>query len=585
MQGGQSNLLMEAMRSRSYLLKFISPILVASYLLSSPAQGAPPKVDFLFPAGGMIGSDVVIEAGGEFPTWPATVWTSENALQWTALEEKGKFRVQLSTNAAPGAHWIRFLTASGSSAPKLFLAGSLKEESEKEPNNGVAQAEVINGLPVTINGRLEKTDDTDCFKVRLQAGQWLIAWVEGYGIDSPIDPLLHVLDEEGIERAFNHDRKRLDPFLAFQADREGSFVVQVAAFAFPPRADVRFAGQNSAVYRLNLSHGPVGAYVFPPAIRAGARSGVLVEGWNLSTNREVNAITVRVDASGVMAGEHFVPEAFGFLHNELSLWASELNEEIEREPNGTFSEALPVEVPYGMSGRIEPAGDIDGIRFHAARGEKVEFRASAREIGSPLDVLLRVMNGAGAELARADDQKGNADGLLVWEAPADGEYGFFVSDLLGRGGPGMVYRIGIRKPAPAVRLSTEQSSVVVEAGKMAEMEVRFARENGFKEPLGIVVEGLPEGTKATIPAVLEKDEAIKIEIEAANEAKAGHWPIRVWAARVGSTPPLLERGIVVVRGQNAPAGHLLVNEISDVWLTVVAAPEEKKAESNEKPAR
>ena len=96
---------------------------------------------------------------------------------------------------------------------------------------------------------------------------------------------------------------------------------------------------------------------------------------------------------------------------------------------------------------------MDVYAFHAAAGQKLTFDLLGRRLGSRLDSFLRVMDGAGKELASNDDAVGK-DSRLEWSPPAAGDYYVQVSDIVGEGGDNYGYRLEIT-PTPAREAVTE----------------------------------------------------------------------------------------------------------------------------------
>ncbi|MDG2124752.1 MAG: hypothetical protein P8J87_13690, partial [Verrucomicrobiales bacterium] len=111
---------------------------------------------------------------------------------------------------------------------------------------------------LTIEGRLDPGGDVDLFAIPLESGTTLNARVLAYALGSPIDPLLHIRDASGTRLKFNHDATgtTLDPTLSFTAPSTSTYTVQLAAFAHPPQANIRFAGSAISVYRLTLDLAP-----------------------------------------------------------------------------------------------------------------------------------------------------------------------------------------------------------------------------------------------------------------------------------------------------------------------------------------
>src|SRR5205085_5904468 len=101
--------------------------------------------------------------------------------------------------------------------------------------------------------------------------------------------------------------------------------------------------------------------------------------------------------------------------------------------------------PSVANGRIEQPGDADAWSFAATKGTPLRIEVRAARLGSPLDAVLVIKDGAGNELAQADDLPGGSpDCELLFAAPADGEYVAEVRDrFASRGAPSFAYRLRI----------------------------------------------------------------------------------------------------------------------------------------------
>lgn len=231
-------------------------IAVLSLLVAgtSPLLAAPPKVDSIFPAGGQRGTDFDVSVAGQLEPWPLAATCDEPRIQFSPDDkEKGKFRVSVAGEVDPGAYLVWFSNKDGVTSPRLFVVGV---EAEQEQAGSETMVLPATELPLTVNGRLESGGDVDRFSIELDAGQSLVASVVGYAIDSPIDPLLHLRGPAGEPLAFNHDATQLglDPRLVFAAPAGGTYELLLSAFAYPPQANIQFAGGATSIYRLTLGH-------------------------------------------------------------------------------------------------------------------------------------------------------------------------------------------------------------------------------------------------------------------------------------------------------------------------------------------
>ena len=487
-------------------------------LLVASAPAEVPVLDYLFPAGGQRGTNVTISAGGKLEPWPAKIWSDTPGLEFQAGTNQNAFTVQIAKEVPHGVHLVRAYTADGASAPRWFVVGGQNELLEKEPNDNVRQAQRIESLPVTLNGQLEKRGDVDSFEVKLTAGQWLVARVEAYGIGSPMDPTLHLLDEHGVRIAFASDTQNADPLLTHRVERTGTYFLQLVAFAHPPGADVQFTGGKAAVYRLAISAGvPV-----TDAVPEGEPPG-----------------------------------------SKLEL--------LEAEPNNSIAQAQAVTVPVVVRGRIDPAGDEDRFVFMAKPGEQFDFQLRSARFGFPLDAVLRVEDMAGKQLARDDDSAGSQDPQLIWTAPAAGAYVMAVSDLTQKGGPAFVYRLEMKPLLPDFKVTIDQHAYRLEAGKTNEIKLSVTRLHGHKAGLGVTFIGLPEGVTAKAAEIPAAGGEVKVTLAATAEAKIVSQPFRVLVNATDNRKPESHAAAFELRPKDA-AGDVLITHTDSIWLSVIPKP-------------
>jgi hypothetical protein len=88
-------------------------------------------------------------------------------------------------------------------------------------------------------------------------------------------------------------------------------------------------------------------------------------------------------------------------------------------------------------------------RIAAKKGARLSVEVVAQRLGSPLDPLLRVLDGTGRELIAVDDSPGlGADARLEFHAPKAGDYFVEVRDTRHAGGPRHRYRLRLADPLP-----------------------------------------------------------------------------------------------------------------------------------------
>ncbi len=537
-------------------VRFATCALVVSLLTMAVerACAAGPEPRSLLPAGGQRGSTVEVTASGKFPKWPVQTWIDRAGLAITPGADKGKLSIVVSPQAVGGVYWLRLFDADGAAAPLPFIVGTLPEVLEQEPNSSVSKAQTLSSSAVVVNGKLGANGDVDMFAVPLQAGQTLVASLEGHEtIGSPVDSVLQILSTRGHVLAYNHDQHGLDPQIVFTAPTAGNYLVRVFGFPSTPNQTIGFAGGDQYVYRLTVTTGPFVDYPWPLAVTRGRETQVELFGWNIPN--PLKSLLLRP------TGER--AEIFDAQLANVASVAVEGHETIvEVEPNGPAS-TQPIELPITISGRIDSRRDVDVFSFSGHKDEALTFQLESRALGYPLDAVLEVTDAAGKSLARVDDVGQRRDAVLAFSPPADGQYRIAVSDLNHAGSSRHVYRLRATKTQPDFDVTADAHSYVVTPGKPTEITLTVDRRNGFDEDIALAVGGLPPFVTAPPTVSAGKGESakvVKITLTATAEAFSG--PIRITC----ESPDPAKRSHL--------AEFTLAAQIartSDLWLTVAPA--------------
>ena len=117
----------------------------------------------------------------------------------------------------------------------------------------------------------------------------------------------------------------------------------------------------------------------------------------------------------------------------------------EKEPNGAFATAQPVESGRTIQGSISGALDVDVFKIEGKKGETWTFDVEAQRRGSVLDPMLTVHTSAGQILAVSDDTASSRDSTIKVVLPADGAYTVTLMDAHNAGGAMHVYLLRARR--------------------------------------------------------------------------------------------------------------------------------------------
>lgn len=450
-------------------------------MFGAPAvvSAAAPEVKALFPAGVQVGTSVTAKVVGTPGTAPVQAWCDRSDLTLQVSEKGEELTVTAAADAPAGIAWIRLSNAEGASSLRPFLVGLLPEVVESEPNNTRAEAQALPAGGVTVNGVLHKRGEVDTFSVPLQAGQTLIASVESsYTLGSPMDGVLQLLTPDGFVIEQNDDDHGADPQVVFTVPVDGDYRLRLFAFPREPDSSIEYSGRDEYVYRLTATAGPFVDRV-EPAPGAGPDSFAL-KGWNLPS--DAPPATIPIDA-GTARGALPYPGNWPF-------------ERMPVGPNPLRHDALssdsPVSLPAVIWGTIAAAAEQDVIAIPCVKGAKVSISVCAREIASPLDPLIQILDPAGSVLQTTDDEGPDLDPAVTFEPPADGTYRIVIRDRFAHGGERYVYAAEIGPATPAPQLGVEKDAYVVAAGETLEIPVTLSGLTAVAD-LAVTMEGLPEG--------------------------------------------------------------------------------------------
>ena len=560
----------------SFLVLLFLPLLPGS---ASRPLAAAPVLDQIYPVAVPAGATTTVAAVGKIGTWPPQVWTDAPGIAFRAEKTAGQFSVEVSGETPIGPHLIRVFNETGASALRFLIVTAGPQGTEVEPNDEFTKPQVVEQLPVTINGRLNKGGDVDSFAVTLDAGQTLIAAVEAYVLASPVDAVLRLVDTQGLELALNHDDGRtLDPKLVWTAKTAGTYVLQLFGFAHPATADVKFTGSDACVYRLHLSHGPQVGYTVPLGLQRAKPAKLRVFGWNLG---ELAGQELEVDAAASTADSSQVTWRRPEFENGLALPLGDGPEWEETNfPRRVGEEPAPTP-PFAVTGCIEKMGEEDRFGFAAAKGDKLVLEIQSAALGFPLDAWLAIQDATGKELVRNDDGS-SADPLLEWTAPATGSYVAVVGSVLHRAGADHLYRLSVQPARPRLEAIIAESGFAIEPGKTVKIKITARRVQGFNAKVAFSVAELPAGLTANPVELGGTEKEVTVELTAAADAPPFNGPVQIQFHEENSDAIQLaiHEMASTTLNNGVPQGFrdLVIRSTDKLWLTVLAASKPKLAE-------
>jgi len=487
--------------------------LVATFALVSTAHGQAPRITSLSPMAVAPGQSTEVTLIGTDLAAPTGVWNTFGPAFAVKLSGKDKngtakdrvaYDITAPKDATVGVRAIRVATAGGVSnvrpiliddLPTLAMAANTKPEQAQELP-----------LPVAVEGTCTQ-EAFHYFKFRGEAGQRIAIDVWARRLGSALDSVVRVLDSQGRDIGYSDDDD------AAEADSRVSVVLPAAGEYLIELRDIRYQGGPQHRFRMRVGDLPLVSTPYPLAIPRGATTNVTLLG---AASEPTCSAEVAVPADYKAKTMTIAAKATGGKSSTpVTIAVSDRVEQLELEPNDTLETGSPIDLNGAINGRFNLPGDRDYYRFEAKKGDRWLFDGKTRCYGVPSDLLLRIYDSTGKQVAEADDS-GLDEGSLDFACAADGKYLLMVDELLGRGGANHVYRIEINKFEPGFTLSLEvdtKAQVTPEPFNAprggAFVTKVAANRRGYTGPINLSIEGAGEGLKYTNNIIAEgKNDAL-----------------------------------------------------------------------------
>lgn len=482
--------------------------------LAVPAWAFSPVLNRIDPPGGQAGTEVEVKFRGARLAGISGALFYQTGISLAGLNTKdpknATAKLTIAADAPLGEHALRLAGPGGVTELRTFWVGPFPTVDEKEPN-APDQPQRIE-LNRTVHG-VADNEDEDGFVVKLKKGRRLSAEVEAMRLGRTMfDASLAILDERGFELATCDDAPllRTDAFVSVIAPADGDYRVVVREAAYQ--------GNGGCRYRLHIGTFPRPAAVFP----TGGKPGEAIEFTFLGDPAGPfrNSITLPKEARDIFPvfpeqdGER-APSPHRITVSPLPSARDGGPDEIVRLPDP----------PCAAQGILDVPGKVDRFLFHANKGDRLDIRAIARSLRSPLDPVVSILEAKGKWLAGNDDQ-GSPDSLLNWTCPADGDYRVQIRDHLHRTGGDFTYRIEITGKQPTLRASLPtvervnsqkwKTFPVPKGGRYAAV-VNLKREDHGSDSI-FEAESLPAGVTLHAPRVSRNVSSFPIVLEAAPDA-------------------------------------------------------------------
>ncbi len=488
------------MKSASRLLAVALFVLAATPLAAQPPAPPNPQAPNLAPVqplGVQRGTSIDLTLTGTNLQEPTGLWTSFPARVTIPTDAKNgtlptslRVKLEVPRDAPLGFHTIRLATKRGMSNARLFCVDDLPQVLENNTNRTPKTAQAV-PVPCVVIGRAD-AEATDYFKVTVKANQRLAFEVLGRRLGSAFDPQLTLLDaatERELPGGFSNDAPGL------QTDARVVYTFKNAGDVLVAIRDVSYRGGADFHYRLRIGDFPCATTPLPLAVKRGSKtqvrfSGPAVEG--------VSPVEVQAPTDPAVTAIQVAPKGASGLHGwPVELHLSDLDEQLEKEPNNDPKQANRINVPGAITARFEEKDDTDCFVVKLLKGKRYIIEAHSSEHHSPTEVYMVLRNDKGAQLSASNPALAPR---LDFTAPADGDYTLAVEHLHSWGGPDEVYRVTVTPFEPSYSLTLNIDRWDVAPGGTVSIPIFLARA-GYNGPVEVSVLG-PKGISGsvTIPA-------------------------------------------------------------------------------------
>jgi hypothetical protein len=193
---------------------------------------------------------------------------------------------------------------------------------------------------------------------------------------------------------------------------------------------------------------------------------------------------------------------------------------MEQEPNDTVAKATKISPPVEIHGTFGKPGDRDRYEFIAGKGERLEFRAASRSLGSSCDLVLQLDSAEGQRLARSNPSASD-EGALTHTFTNGGTYRLTVHEASGAHGSNLFYRITAR-PAAGFALTLDTDRVNVPPGGAFDLKITAAR-GDHKGAIQLALENFPGAKILTNGVIAEGKTNVTMKVRVPESLKPGTW--------------------------------------------------------------
>ncbi|WP_439629799.1 hypothetical protein [Gemmata sp.] len=451
--------------------------------------------------------------------------------------EPGKlvFDLAVAADAPVGVCGLRLATRDGLTNAVLFHLEDLPVK-ERAPGD----TPVSLSPPACVVGTFTE-GAADRYAVTVTAGERVCFEAVANRLGKDADPLLTVRDSAG---AFVLERDN-DPGLYFDF-RFGHTFAKAGTYTLELR-DARLKASEHNHYILRVGRFPTERVAGVPAASVPDRvSGTFMTSPKRAGDQGSAWVPVSTAEGPVTVARDFDESRDGGFAEATSPAAqvaflmtparANLFQPLARSVALGRFQATPAAVPGSLCGVLRKPGRPVAFVVPLAKGERIFVRAESKVLNSPADLEVSVTDRFGREQRRAADGPTGAEASLDFTAPATGEYGIVVRDVLRDGSDSHAFCLRVRSdPFPPV-LTAEVEGLTVPQGSYQTVPILVTR-TGTAGPITLSLAGNPPGLRLTPSEIPATASSVVCKLEAAAGAPLGVHTVQM-IAEYEKTPEL-----------------------------------------------
>ena len=336
--------------------------------------------------------------------------------------DKAIVSIVMSSDAKLGPLSLWFASPTGPLPTKIVLVDDLQTVLDNGNNHSIATAQPVSTLGA-VDG-ISEGSQFDYYKFSAAAGQRVAFEIHTQSIRSKMDPIIRLLDDDGrVLHIEDDDSTGPDCRFSYSFKDEGEYLLQICESHY-------VAGGE---YHLRMGDFPIVSHVFPMAAQRGETAKLTFKGQDSALVAETAASISNSLTDDVLSVPARIPDGRSSAWGKLLV--SKLPQFVEPSKSSAAEEIAKnvVDVPAGISGRLEQPGERDSYLIRGSKGQSIRFASKARSLGCATLLQMQLCNNSGAKLAETtvnDSDEWSFD----YTIPEDGEYRLEVGDLLKRGG-------------------------------------------------------------------------------------------------------------------------------------------------------